>query len=197
MPLEKRLSQDLPTALAQRLPETLLRERIVPRFVDNYVVDNGRHALQVHASLYRDLLNLLQREGLLAICARSLDVMCNEPPPVGKAKSRPMPRKEAAAFRRKFLTALTRQMKWTVGDALDFQSDLQMYEELIARANSVRRVRKPFEAANHPFVDRCAFVLDSSFMEKARLASSKALTDIENLGARIVSDELRMTREKS
>jgi len=35
-----------------------------------------------------------------------------------------------------------------------------MYEELLARATSTRRSRKPFEAANHPFVDRCAFVLD-------------------------------------
>jgi hypothetical protein len=188
---EKTILPDLPGSLAQRLPETLLRERIVPRFVDNYVLDNGRHALQVHAALYRDLLNLLQREGLLAICARSLDVVCNEPPPIGKAKPRPMLRKDAAVFRRKFLAALTRQMKWTAGDALDFQSDLQMYEELIARANSTRRTRKPFEAANHPFVDRCAFVLDSSFMEKARLASSRALTDIENLGATIVAEELQ------
>jgi len=188
---EKTILPDLPGSLAQRLPETLLRERIVPRFVDNYVLDNGRHALQVHAALYRDLLNLLQREGLLAICARSLEVVCNEPPPIGKAKPRPMLRKDAAIFRRKFLAALTRQMKWTAGDALDFQSDLQMYEELIARANSTRRTRKPFEAANHPFVDRCAFVLDSSFMEKARLASSKALTDIENLGATIVAEELQ------
>lgn len=186
MALEKQNLQDLATQLAQRLPETLLRERIIPRYVDNYVIENGRHAIQVHASLYRDLLTLLQREGLLAATVRALDVACNEPPPIGKAKSRPMLRKDAAVFRRKFLTALTRQMKWTAGDALDFQSDLQMYEELIARAATTKRTRKPFEAANHPFVDRCAFVLDSSFMEKARLATSKALTDIEELAASLV-----------
>jgi hypothetical protein len=56
-----------------------------------------------------------------------------------------------------------------------------MYEELLARAASTRRNRKPFEAANHPFVDRCAFLLDSSFMEKARLAASRTLTGIEQL----------------
>jgi hypothetical protein len=98
-----------------------------------------------------------------------------------------MLRRDATAFRRKFLAALTRQQGWTVGDALDFQRDLQMYEELLARAAAKRRPRKPFEAADHPFVDRCAFLLDSSFMEQARLAASRALTGIEELAAQIVA----------
>jgi len=56
-----------------------------------------------------------------------------------------------------------------------------MYEQLIARVAANHRSRKPFEAANHPFVDRCAFLLDSSFLEKARLAASRALTELEKL----------------
>jgi hypothetical protein len=64
-----------------------------------------------------------------------------------------------------------------------------MYEELLARAASTRRSRKPFEAANHPFVDRCAFLLDSSFMENARLAASRALTGIEELAAAITKQD--------
>jgi hypothetical protein len=187
MPREKQNAPDVSTELALRLAEVLLRERIIPRFVDSYVVEHGRHALQVHASLYRDLLTILQREALLAATVRALEITCTEPIPAGKAKPRPLLRKDAAAFRRKFLTALTRTQKWTAGDALDFQSDLQMYEELIARSASVRRSRKPFEAANHPFVDRCAFLLDSSFMEKARLAASRALNDIEELAAQVVT----------
>jgi len=165
----------------------------VPRFVDSYVVENGRHALQVHASLYRDLLALLQREALLALTVRSLAIICNEPQPSGKSKPRPMLRRDATAFRRKFLVALTRQQGWTAGDALDFQRDLQMYEELLARAAATHRRRKPFEAADHPFVDRCAFLLDSSFMEKARLAASRALTGIEELAA-AVTEQVRTGR---
>src|SRR5260370_704700 len=46
---------------------------------------------------------------------------------------------------------------------------------------------KTFEGADHPFVDRCAFLLDSSFMENARLAASRALTGIEELAAQIVA----------
>jgi len=34
-------------------------------------------------------------------------------------------------------------------------------------------------------VDRCAFLLDSSFMEKARMAANRALIEVENLSARV------------
>jgi hypothetical protein len=185
MTREKQNLGDDPGELAKRISEALLRERIIPRFVDAYVIENGRQALQVHAALYRDLLALLQREALIAIAVRALEITCQEAPPAGKSKRRPMPRREATMFRRKFLSALSKQQRWTAGEALDFQRDLQMYEELLARAGATRRSRKPFEAANHPFVDRCAFVLDSSFMEKARLAASQALTRIEELAAAV------------
>ncbi len=189
MAREKQNQKDAAAELCQRLTEALMRERVVPRFVDSYVIENGRHALQVHASLYRDLLSLLQREALLALSVRTLEIVCKEPQPVGRSKPRPMLRRDAAIFRRKFLASLARQQGWTAGDALDFQRDLQMYEELLARGSSTRRSRKPFEAANHPFVDRCAFLLDSSFMEKARLAASQALTGIEELATQIVAAE--------
>jgi hypothetical protein len=193
MPREKQNAIDAPAELAQRVSEALLRERLVPRFMDSYVVENGRQALQVHASHYRDLLALLQREALLALTVRTLAIICNEPQPVGKSKPRPMPRRDATAFHRKFLASLARQQGWTAGDALDFQRDLQMYEELLARAAAKHRARKPFEAADHPFVDRCAFLLDSSFIEKARLAASRALTGIEELAA-AVTEQVRSGR---
>ena len=58
MPREKPTTLAVPEDLAKQISQALLRERIVPRFVDSYVVENGRHALQVHVSLYRDLLAL-------------------------------------------------------------------------------------------------------------------------------------------
>lgn len=179
--------------LAQRLTETLQRERIVPRFVDSYVVEHGRQALQVHAGMYRDLLALLQREALLAASARALEASSWEKPRDARSRPKLKPRSEVTAFRRKYLAALARQLRWTAGDALEFQSDLQMYEQLIARAAEARRPRKPFEAANHPFVDRCAFLLDSSFLEKARLAASRTLTELEKMAA-TVADFATMER---
>jgi hypothetical protein len=178
---------DLAGELARRLPEALIGERVIPRFVDSYVVEHGRHALQVHASLYRDRLALLQREALLALTVQALSEACFEPAPSKKSKPRPMSQKDAGIFRRKFLAALARQQKWTAGDALDFQTDLQIYEQLIRRNSSSRRTRKSFEVANHPFVDRCAFLLDSSFMEKARFAASRALGDLEDLATHVVT----------
>jgi hypothetical protein len=190
MPREKQNATDAPAELAQRVSEVLLRERVVPRFVDSYVVENGRHALQVHASLYRDLLALLQREALLALTVRTLAIVCDEPRARGKSKPLPMVRRDATAFRRKYLAALTRQQGWTVGDALDFQRDVQIYQELLARAAAKQRTRKPYEAADHPFVDRCAFLLDSSFIENARLAASRTLTGIEQLAASLAQQAL-------
>jgi len=179
------------TVLAQSLVQALLRERVIPRFVDSYVVDNGRHALQVHASLYRDLLTILQREALLAACVRALEIASTETITSSKGKQRVVVRKGAETFRRKFLSALARQQNWNAGDALDFQSDLRMYEELLRRAASSRRPRKPYEAANHPFVDRSAFMLDSAFLEKARLAASRALVNLEDLATAIATSVMR------
>jgi hypothetical protein len=181
----KSKAQDRAVELAARLTEALQRERIIPRFVDSYVVEHGRQGLQVHASLYRDLLGLLQREALIAMCVHAVETITTEVPSTGKAKARPLSRSEAAGYRGKFLAALARHQKWSVGDAMDFQRDFQIYEELITRTASARR-RKPFEAANHPFVDRCAFLLDASFLEKARLAASRALFALENLCDQVI-----------
>src|SRR4029077_13831344 len=96
MPHEKPNATDAAGELAKRISEALQRERVVPRFVDSYVVENSRHALQVHASLYRDLLTLLQREALLALTVRALEIVSNEPQPGGKSKPRPMSRRGGA-----------------------------------------------------------------------------------------------------
>ena len=187
----KEATPDRAATLAQRLCEGVLRERIVPRFVDSYVVEHGRYSLQVHAGMYRDLLSLLQREALLAVSAQALEIACKGLNSEENRKPAPMTRKDAAAFRQKFLAALARQLEWNAGASLDFQSDLQMYENILARANPARRGRKPFEAAHHPFVDRCAFLLDSSFLENARVAASRALVNLEALTAQLTAAILK------
>jgi len=186
----KTAGPDRASLLAERLSEALPRERIVPRFVDSYVVDHGRYGLQVHASLYKDLLTLLQREALLAMCAQALELVTKGAAVPENRKSKAMTVKDTAAFRRKFLAALTRQQQWNAGAALEFQSDLQMYEGILARAAMRRRTRKLFEAANHPFVDRSAFLLDSSFLENARIAASRALVGLANLTGRVTAQVL-------
>lgn len=174
-------SGNIAANLASALLDMLQRERLVPRFVDSYVVEKGRQALQAHPARYRELLALLTREALLAMTIRALE----EAQSAGSERGRKPARRPKRAlggpsFRRNFLAALAKQQKWSAGDSLEFQSDLRMYEELLARRPAANRARKPFEAADHPFVDRCAFLLDSSFLEQARVAASRALADIEN-----------------
>ena len=101
----KRSGPDRAALLAQRLSESLVRDRVVPRFVDSYVVDHGRYGLQVHAGLYRDLLSLIQREALLAASACALELLSRSIAPRDERKIGPMSRKDAAAFRQKFLSA--------------------------------------------------------------------------------------------
>src|ERR1700751_3086561 len=179
---------EAPALLAQNLLQTLARERVIPRFVDSYVIENGRHALQVHAPLYRDLLTILQREALLAACVRVLEISTFETIENSRGRQKVVMRKGAESFRRKFLSALARHQNWKAGAALDFQSDLKMYEDLLARAAAARGPRKPYEAANHPFVDRCAFMLDSAFLERARLAASRALASLEEIAAKLATE---------
>jgi hypothetical protein len=176
------------SALAQRLSEALVQGRIVPRFVDSYVVEHGRNALQVHAGLYKDLLTLLQREALLAMSAHALDLISKGATSPQSTKPKPLPRKDAAAFRQKFLAALTREQHWNAGATLEFQTDLQMYEGILAKAAAHPRSRRPFGAANHPFVDRGAFLLDSSFLENARVAASRTLTNLEAITTHLTAE---------
>ena len=153
--------------------------------------EHGRYALQVHAGLYRDLLTLLQREALLAVSAFALEIASKGDTGKNNRKPAPMTRKDATMFRQKYLSALARQQQWNIGVALEFQSDLQMYETILARSNPSRRGRKSLEVANHPFVDRCAFMLDSSFLEDARRAASRALTNLELLTTQLAADILK------
>ena len=67
---------DICVELARKLTEALVRERIVPRFVDSYVVEHGRYGLQLHAGLYRDLLTLIESEAVLAVSVLSLELVC-------------------------------------------------------------------------------------------------------------------------
>ena len=110
-----------------------------------------------------------------------LDLLGSAPRAHARRKPPATARREATLFRKKFLASLGRQQGWTAGDALDFQQDLQVYEQLLGRAKVSKRIQKPYEVANHPFVDRAAFLLDSSFLEQARMAASRVLAGIVQL----------------
>ncbi len=163
----------------------------MPRFVDTYVVDHGRYGLQVHAALYRDLLSLLQREALLAASAYALEAICKGGAPNGRPQNS---HQGTVGMRPLFGRSIWRRspassigmwpLLWT------FSQICRCTRVFFCVLSSPRRTRKAFEAANHPFVDRCAFMLDSSFLENARVAASRALASLESLTMQIIADVL-------
>jgi len=172
----RRTAESIANGIAADLLAMLHRERLVPRFVDSYVVAHGRYTLQVHPTQYRELLELLHREAILAMTACVFQQVSNrESGALRRRRERP----SALTLRREFLAALAREQKWSAGDSLDFQADLHLYEDLMACRPNSRRGHKAFEAADHPFVDRCAILLDPSFLEQARVAASRVLAELQ------------------
>lgn len=179
--------------LARQLVESLSQERLVPRFVDSYVVEYERYGLQAHPQRYRELIAVLSREALLAMCAHALEaVSADQKPPRARSAQRDTKR-GLRVTRDQLLAALTKVHQWSAGDALDFQSDLALYAQMVARAPRQTRRRKPFEVAEGPFVDRCALLLDPSMMEKARFAAGKLLVELERLTSTLMEKILGAT----
>jgi hypothetical protein len=188
MPASKQPARNLPFALAQRVTEALSQERFVQRFADSYVVEHGRYALQTHAPRYRELLTLLMREALLGVTLCVLErATSGAGSKQNKAASRA--RIQPQTFRREFLRGLARQRNWSAGDALEFQSELRVYEQLRERSVT-KRPGKSAAAADHPFVDRCAILLDPSFIEQARVAAGHAQRELEILGTTLYEQVL-------
>ena len=186
MPLAKKSARDRCAELASEIVAVLHRERVVPRFVDSYVVDCGRYALQTHPVRYRELLALLTREALLAMTLRALEDVTAATARM-KTSGRRRSGGSSQSYRRSFLTALARAKKWSAGDSLEFQAELRIYEDLLSRHSGVLRARKAYAVADHPFVDRCAILLDPSFIEQARTAAARALTELESLASRLTA----------
>jgi hypothetical protein len=186
MPRVAKPSRSSASELARQLVESLNQERLVPRFVDSYVVEYERYGLQAHPQRYRELIAVLNREALLAMCAHALEVV---PADLKAPRARSLRRCAKLGMhvtREQLLAALTKVHQWSAGDALDFQSDLALYAQMLARAPRQARRRKPFEVAEGPFVDRCALLLDPSMMEKARFAAGKLLVELERLTGKLM-----------
>src|ERR1700737_2615107 len=65
--------------LARQIAASLNQERLVPRFVDSYVLEYERFGLQAHPQRYRELIAVLTREALLAMCAHAVRFEAKEP----------------------------------------------------------------------------------------------------------------------
>jgi hypothetical protein len=187
---------------------TLDHNEMVARFLDIYSAEHRRPGRADQPSFYREQLQMIRRESILAAVLRieaalparlkvSVTVRGARRPPKKKTKGKKAahakPRAKSAGldlaipfldlFREEFFVALGQSLSWSEEDAQEFWRDLELYEMLGAREPSRPAGRA---AASGPFVDRVALLLDPSLMEQARRAAGKFQLEINAAADRVL-----------
>ncbi len=193
---------------ATLLLATLDRDEMVPRFLDMYAAENRRPGRADQPWHYREQLETIRREAILAMVLRAealfparlkVHVSVREPKPRGpkKAKAAKKGKKKAAAkkkarnqgwelaiplldlFREEFFVALGQALRWSEDEAQAFWRDLDFYESLTAAEPKRKPSRTIKPSPSGPFVDRTALLLDPSLMDQARRASAKFQAELD------------------
>src|SRR5271154_5126408 len=124
---------------------TLDRNEMVARFLDMYAAENRRPGRADQPSFYREQLQMIRRESILAAVLRieaalparlkvSVTVRGARRAPKGKKAARSKPTQRSAGldlaipfldlFREEFFVALGQSLSWTDQDAQEFWHDL-------------------------------------------------------------------------
>lgn len=187
---------------------TLDHNEMVARFLDIYSAEHRRPGRADQPSFYREQLQMIRRESILAAVLRieaalparlkvSVTVRGARRPLKKKKKGKKAARSKLRAksagldlaipfldlFREEFFVALGQSLSWSEEDAQEFWRDLELYEMLAAREPSRPAGRA---AASGPFVDRVALLLDPSLMEQARRAAGKFQLEINAAADRVL-----------
>jgi hypothetical protein len=193
---------------AGMLLATLDRNEMIARFLDMYAAENRRPGRADQPSFYREQLQMIRRESILAAVMRieaalparlkvSVTVRGLRRRLAKKKKGKKIARTKRRAksdgldlaipfldlFREEFFVALGQSLSWSNEDAQEFWRDLELYEMLAAREPSRPAGRA---AASGPFVDRVALLLDPSLMEQARRAAGKFQLEINAAADRVL-----------
>src|SRR5208282_4508630 len=164
---------------AARLLATLDHNEMVQRFLDMYAAENRRPGRADQPAHYREQLETIRREAILAMVLRVQSAlplrlkvrvtMQHTPRRAGKkarkgkkgAKARKArkPTLELAIplldlFREEFFVALGQALQWSEADAKEFWRDLELYENLARREPRRQPGRTTRAIASGPFVDR-------------------------------------------
>jgi hypothetical protein len=194
---------------ATMLLAALDRNEMVARFLDMYAAEHRRPGRADQPSLYRDQLQNIRREAILASVLRieaalparlkvSVTVRSAKRPQRKKkgkkgahsSPKRAKPSMELAIpfldlFREEFFVALGQALEWDNEDAQQFWRDLDFYEKLTPRESRRSSNHGSRAPASGPFVDRVAMLLAPSLMEQARRAAGKFQIEL-NAGADLV-----------
>jgi hypothetical protein len=202
---------------AHLLLRALDREEMVARFLDIYAAENRRPGRADHPGHYREQLETIRREAILAMVLRieaALPIRLQVHVPVRgastktkrkharAARRKPRKRKNSGwdfaipvldLFREEFFVALGQALAWTQQDAEEFWRDLELCEKL-QPADSRRYGRPSQRVRTGPFVDRVAFILDPSLMDQARRAASKFEAELTAAADRVLRSVLSRRR---
>lgn len=181
-----------PREVAQRLVDFVWGRRLASEFLQNYSREFQREDVIAHADRTRELLSILEREILLAMCAHVSVLLAERLRLMPRRRFAPRsPADDSEKYLRDLVAAVGRARHWTAGDVVEFRGELNLYREII-HAEAKKRVRTLGAArtsavtGSGPFVDRCAFLLDPSMMENARRAFAQFLPALEALTKQLV-----------
>jgi hypothetical protein len=186
-------------------------DEMVPRFLDIYAAENRRPGRADQPAHYREQLETIRREAILAMVMRveaalpkRLKVRVSVKDTTrrksrkskkGKRGGRPKQMRRATLdlaiplldlFREEFFVALGQALDWNEEYAQEFWRDLEVYEKLAgqdSRATASRNIRN---STSGPFVDRTALLLDPSLMDLARRAAGKFQAELDAAADRVL-----------
>ena len=180
---------------AERVVAALGGGGLAAGFVRDYTEKNHRRALVAHPARHRELIERIGREALLAMVARLERDLARR---LGAALPRGTPRRAlrkngedaslANHFRVEFYGRLAERLDWGREELEDFWRDLDLYTGAarVPRPGKKPRGRRPQKRDRHlgAFADRCAFLLDSSLLERARRAAARLHRELERAALR-------------
>jgi hypothetical protein len=186
------------------------RDEMVQRFLDIYAGENRRPGRADQPTHYREQLQTIRRESILAMTLRieaalptRLKVRVSvrdtrRPVKRGKKGKKGAKRKKPRAsgldlaiplldlFREEFFVALGQSLEWTQEDAQQFWRDYSLYEKLSGKEYQTSARNRARGSVSGPFVDRTAMLLDPSLMEQARRAAGKFQLELNATADRVL-----------
>jgi hypothetical protein len=203
---------------ATLLLATLDHDEMVQRFLDMYAAENRRPGRADQPSHYREQLEMIRRESILAMVLRLeaalptrlkvrvavRDTLRRKRLKKGKkranARKARKPSLELAIplldlFREEFFVALGQALRWSDEDVNEFWHDLELCERLTTIDTRRSPARSARGVASGPFVDRTALLLDPSLMEQARRAAGKFQLELNAASDRVLRRVFSRRRE--
>jgi hypothetical protein len=199
---------------ASLLLAALDRNEMVPRFLDMYAAENRRPGRADQPAHYREQLETIRREAILAMvlrAERALPTKLKVHVVVRSAKPRAGSRTKAKKGKKGAKAKLNKSKRRTTGIDLAIPLlDLFREEFFVAIGQALRWTdedaqsfwhdlelyeslsdseprRQPRRAiASGPFVDRTALLLDPSLMEQARRAAGKFQVELDAAADRVL-----------